>query len=134
MAGGHPRVAERTEDIIRESLQVLITAKVPTVGLTMADASDPSEKGDATRAPLAETIGAILNELERRANDLEAIRYQLRQQELPEGGQEQAFGGVDLEDLPQPAEHARKIAADLETYATALRNASEEEEKRPGNL
>jgi hypothetical protein len=31
------------------------------------------------------------------------------------------------EDLPSPAEHARKIAADLKTFATVPRNASGEQ-------
>lgn len=101
----------------------------------MPDSPEPPEGDGAARVPLSETIGAVLDELDRRMADLEAIRYRLRQQELPDELQEELTSGeMGPEDLPRPAEQARKIAADLETYATALRSASGEPGDRPENF
>jgi hypothetical protein len=79
---------------------------------------DPAEGDGVARVPLSEVITAVLDELDKSAADLASIRHRLRQRELPEELE------VDEDDLPRPSEHARKVAADLETYATAPRNAS----------
>lgn len=84
----------------------------------MPDNSTPSEGDGAARVPLSDVITAVLNELDTSVADLQALRHRLRQREGPEELD------IEEEDLPRPSEHVRKIAADLETYATALRNAS----------
>lgn len=83
--------------------------------------TDFSPAGDgAARVPLSETITAVLNVLDVCSGNLEAIRYRLRQEELPEELD------LDESELPRPDEQARHVAARLETCAGALRNASGE--------
>jgi hypothetical protein len=87
---------------------------------------DPSEGDGAGRVPLSEAINAVLDVLDDCAGDLAAVRHRLRQQELPEEID------IDESELPRPDEQARHIAARLETYAGALRNASGEVGDQPG--
>ena len=84
----------------------------------MTDDLNPGQGDGAAQAPLSDVIAAVLAELDKRMSDLDAVRLQLRQQELPDDLD------VGEDELQSPRQHVRKIAADLETYATALRDAS----------
>lgn len=46
--------------------------------------NDPLEGNGAARVPLSETINAVLDVLDDCAVGLSAVRYRLRQQEMPE--------------------------------------------------
>lgn len=87
---------------------------------------DPPEGDGAARVPLSEAINAVLDVLSDCGGSLKAIRYRLRQEELPEELD------VDESEFPRPGEQARHIAARLEECAGALRNASGEVADQPG--
>ncbi len=78
-------------------------------------------QGDgAASPPLSDVIAAVVSELDTTTSDLQAICLQLRQQELPEGLD------VAEAEMKSPRQHVRKIAADLEMCATALRETAGE--------
>ena len=79
---------------------------------------DLSEAGGdgAARITLSEAIAAVRTQLQTCDADLEAARLRLTGQEL--SGDLEAGGGLRL------ARMAKKVAAKLETCATALKNGS----------
>ncbi len=97
----------------------------------MLNDKEASPRDEGPEVSLLQVVGAVRNELEKRIASLKALQARLQHRGPLEGSTSAGSNKATEEPIEErslsPTAHARKVAADLETYATALRNLSEQE-------